>query len=186
MAKKRIVYLNWIVDIGYDPIQKKKGKRRCEEISLDQLIETGFDFISESDKEISTETIKTAVKEALDKLTDEEKELIIRFHYMGETYVEMAEKTNREIYKLSLLHKQGVKKLKRYLHKFVRERYGIETEKKQKCLICDSEFHQEIDRLINNRDKTKSWKPVMKSIKMKYDLKITTPQILIAHEKYHL
>lgn len=63
---------------------------------------------SDSDK---TEKIERAVRESLDKLDDDEKEVIIYYYFMGQSYAEISEKWNREVFKLASLHNRALKKL---------------------------------------------------------------------------
>ncbi len=188
MAKNRLIYQNWLVEIGYDPQLGGPHQNEIEQISIDELFESGFDItreIPDSQQINRSKIIEKAVKNALAKLDDNEREFIIRFHYMGEKYIEIAEKTNRELYTLVALHKIIVKKLQRYLKQFVKEQFGLNEPKIANCLICNSPYKEEINRLILERDPKSTWKHIIQQSDKKYKLKIKSPQILIGHEKYH-
>ncbi|KAA3636980.1 MAG: sigma-70 family RNA polymerase sigma factor [Calditrichaeota bacterium] len=188
MAKNKITYQNWIVDIGYDPQLKSETiDNKYTELSLEQLIESGFNPGSELTVDSSNKNaIISAVRKAIAKLTTDEQEFIYRFYYMGERYNTLSEKSNKEIYKLSAMQKRIIKKLKINLHKFVKQQFGIDSTMKTECPICNSDFFTEINDLISTRNKRTTWTNVIKKIEKEYKIKITTPQILIGHEKYHM
>ena len=167
MSKRKVVYQNWIVELGFDPLII--GTLNKEQINIDE-----------------SEKIEKAVREALNELDEEEKELIVHYYFMGKTYTEISEKSNREIFKLSALHKRAVKKLRNKLSKFVEKYYGIKSETNADCQICNHSNNTEINRLIFERDKTKTWKPILKILREKYSINLKTPQLLIGHEKYHI
>ena len=188
MAKNRLIFQNWLVEIGYDPRLGGPDKNKFEQISIDELFESGIDISNEeieSQKINRTMIIEQAVKSALAKLNDDEREFIIRFHFMGEKYIEIAEKSDRELYRLVSLHTRAVKKLKRYLKHFVKEQFQVAIQDTSNCLICNSTFRIEIDKLIRKRTKKSTWKHIIQQLDQSYNIKIRSPQILIGHEKYH-
>ena len=188
MAKKRVIYQNWLVEIGYDPKLGGPHKTEIEQISIDELFESGFDIEQKLDtrKQVErTDFIRTAVQDALGKLTEEEREFIIRFHFMGEKYIEISEKTERELYSLVAFNDQIIKKLKKHLRKFVQAEFKIGPEKEPTCPICLSPHKNDINKILQNRDKKLTWKHVMLKIEKQFGLQIKFPQILIGHEKYH-
>jgi len=167
MSKKKVVYQNWIVELGFDPAK---------------FCYKEFD-ITDSEK---TDKAVKAVRESLDKLNDDEKEIIIHYHFMGQSYAEISEKSNREIFKLASLHNRALKKLKKKLSKFVENNYGIKSDSDIVCPICNHGRKTEINEIIFRRDRTKTWKPVLNILKDKYSIILKSPQILIGHEKYHM
>ena len=188
MAKNRLIFQNWLVEIGYDPKLGGPHKNDIEQVSIDELFESGFDITQDipSSQQINrSEIIQHAVKDALAKLDDDEREFIIRFHFMGEKYVEIAEKSERELYSLVSMHNMVIKKLKQYLKQFVKEQFSVEEPKQATCLICNSPHKKEIDKLIIARDTKSTWKHIIQHVDKNYNIKIKSPQILIGHEKYH-
>jgi hypothetical protein len=167
MSKRKVVYQNWIVDLGFDPVL------------------FSYNTSSGLESEVS-EKIENAVRESLDKLDEAEKELIIHYYFMGQTYADISEKSNREIFKLAALHKRAIKKLKKKLSQFVKVNFGIITDLNVSCPICDHEKKNELNELIDSRDKTKTWRPILKIFRDKYLINLRTPQIIIGHEKYHM
>ncbi|GAF80823.1 unnamed protein product [marine sediment metagenome] len=192
MSGNRVVYQNWIVEIGFDPAQLKAIENwndpPLESISLDEPSacaisdEESQRVIEEREK---TSEIRSRVRKALERLSVQEREFIAQFYFMGRSYREISEQSGRPIHKLEALHKRAVKKLKNELGGFVRERFGVETGSDADCLICRSPHLAEINRLISRRDKTTTWKPIIKTLRNKYGLKVSSPQMLIGHEKYH-
>ena len=67
----------------------------------------------------------------------------------------------------------------------VAELFGVTEESRPDCIICRSEHRREIDRVIASREEAETWRPVIRKIRERFGLKITTPQTLIGHEKYH-
>ncbi|MFH1372771.1 MAG: sigma-70 family RNA polymerase sigma factor [bacterium] len=192
MSGSRIVYQNWIAEIGIDPEVLKTGRYQCdpllEAISLDDP--AASEISREEVRRINREEpgqreIRSQVSRALEALNDEERELIVHFYLMGKSYRELSDRTGRSVHKLEALHKRAVKKLRKKLAGFVEQRFGVVAASHSDCPICNSPYAAEIDRLISNRDKTTTWKPLITTLREKYDLKIGSPQTLIGHEKYH-
>lgn len=188
MSQNRIIYQNWLVELGAEPEQiQKEGLTNL--FSLEEMIEGNFDLSSEfqSERERAQLTeLKEAVSTALKKLSEEEREFIIRFYFMGESYNDLSEKSHRSIHKLSALNKRATKKLQKYLAEFVQKRFGLVSPKNKDCPICQSEDCHQINDLIQQRDKTGTWRPLLKILREKYQLKIKSVQTVIGHEKYHI
>ncbi len=192
MSGKRVIYRNWIVDFSRDPrddqIENRPERDPGSVISLDGLADwaqDGLESVLCGENTEDSQVISDAVNEALSGLDEEDREMIQRFHFMGQTYVAMAEETGRSVYRLEGLHRRAVKKLRKKLAAFVRDRYELAVESNTSCPICASPRRAEIDRLISHRDKTKPWTQTIGTLKKEYGIKITTPQTLIGHEKYH-
>ncbi len=188
MAKNRLIFQNWLVEIGYDPKLGGPHKNKIEQISIDELFDSGFDItfeIPDSQQTNRSEIIQQAVKAALEKLDDDEREFIIRFYFMGEKYIEIAEKSDRELYSLVSLHNIAIKKLKRNLKQFVKEQFAVEEPKQSKSYIRDYEHKDAIDKMIVDKHPKATWKKIIGHVAKRYNIKIKSPQILIGHEKYH-
>jgi len=163
MPSNRIVYRDWIVELGRDP-------------ALPLPTEGANDHQA---------AVEEAVEKALEALSEDEREFIQRFYNMGQTYREISESTGRAIHRLEALHRRAAKRLRKELAPLVRQLYGVEGEPAPECLICSSGYRKEIDELIAAKKKSETWRSVIREIRKRYNLKITTPQILIGHEKYH-
>lgn len=189
MPSSRIVYQDWIVEIGHDPgtrVAPDGGDLlRTDFISLDHPAAVLSDAEATAARIERRELICRSVTEALNSLDDDEREFVIRFHFMGESYRRLAEKSGRNIHKLEALHKRSLRKLKKQLAGFVHETFGLDSETIPDCPICRSPFAAELDEIIRNRDRTATWHPVLTLLKTRYNLSISSPQLLIGHEKYH-
>jgi hypothetical protein len=191
MSNNRVVYRNWIVEIGCDPARLKElcGRDDLPLLSLDDPAAVSIsseDALHDENAAENVRDIRRAVQEALQKLPEQEREFIKQFYFMGRSYREISELSGRPLHKLEALHQRAIKKLRRLLGGFVRERFGIEPDTEKDCLLCRSKYVEQINRLIAGRDKTATWKPVMKILREKYNLRVTSQQVLIGHEKYHI
>lgn len=164
MSNSRVVYQNWIVDLGRDPLKDWSQNNRADK---------------------PDEQLKEIVSSALKRLNSNEQEFIIQFYYMGKSYQEISSQTGRVIYKLEALHKRALKKLEAQLQGFVIDRFDIKNRIKSDCLICNSEYANEIDNIIANRNPQETWRPILKILKEKFGIQIRSPQTLIGHKKYH-
>ena len=191
MSSNRVIYRNWIVEIGLDPAKLKEQPDRDDLrwISLDSPVAATLSSDSVQQAIVERESAKAirhAVHEALEKLSEQEKEFITQFYFIGKSYRQISDQSGRPVHKLEALHKRAVKKLRKELSSFVHERFGIVTHFGPKCPICLSSFVAQINRLIANRDMTDTWKPIIKVLRERYGLKVTSPQVLIGHERYHM
>jgi len=193
MSRKRIIYQNWIVELGRDPDLKYRQKEMPEIVSLDsgllgKIIKKENSDLNSS--RVDRKIIREKVQAALAKLSSDEQEFIRQFYFMGISYREISEKSGRAVYRLEALHRRAVKKLHKTLACFVEARFKMKVTQissigKNNCPICNSSSRTEIDSIISNRDPRKSWRPVISEIGSKFELKIKSPQLLIGHEKYH-
>jgi DNA-directed RNA polymerase specialized sigma24 family protein len=122
VARKRIIFQNWIADLGFDPSDRSVGdpdskknwpeisipdsKKNWPEISIEDLpessVQTGDTQASGRDETGSSE-LRRAVRAALDKLTEDEREFICQFYFMGRSYREISEESARAVYSLEAL-----------------------------------------------------------------------------------
>lgn len=170
MSSNRVVYQNWIADLGRDPATRPvAGPPEAEDPAQTRR----------------REQIRRAVAGALTQLTDDEREFVERYYFMGRTYREISEKSGRAMHRLEALHGRALKKLQKELTPLVKQLYGLDSAGQPGCPICASPVRNEIDRLIATRDPVATWRPVMQQIREEFNIGIVTPQILIGHEKYH-
>ncbi len=167
MAKGKIIYQNWIVDIGVDPGQSGKLQIQSDLIKPDKQV-------------------VAAVRKALEKLEPFEQDFIESYYFQGKTYREIANIQNRRISRIEGLHRRSLAKLKKQLARFVKERFDIDAEIGMDCIICSSDHKVKIDKLIRAKKKQETWKNIIKILKEKYQIQVKTPQVLIGHQKYHL
>ncbi|MDZ4724473.1 MAG: hypothetical protein SGI97_11340 [candidate division Zixibacteria bacterium] len=211
MAKNRLIYQNWITELGFDPeigldfdqsgipqteerglADEESGSSECaseplplEAYSPSELSDV-WKFGNDSDHR-RVQLIRDRVSQAISSLSDDEREFIERFYFTGESYRKISEKSGRGMHKLESLHSRAVIKLRKKLAPFVKEQFTWthSSESRTGCIICGSRFRVEIDCLIAARDRSSTWKGVIEILKLKYGIGIKTPQILIGHEKYH-
>ncbi len=170
MSSNRVVYQNWIADLGRDPGRPPvAGPSEPEDRAATER----------------QEQIRAAVAEALRRLSDDEREFIERYHFMGRTYREIAELSGRAMHRLEALHRRSLKKLQKELMPLVKQLFELAPTPNTACPICTSPAREQIDQLIASRDPAGTWRPVMKQIRDEFNIGVITPQTLIGHEKYH-
>ncbi|MCK4632892.1 MAG: sigma-70 family RNA polymerase sigma factor [candidate division Zixibacteria bacterium] len=179
MSKSRISYQNWIVDIGYDPLVANDPQAGIKPHAC---------LISKRvlpPDAAKVELVRQVVESALESLSSDEREFVVRFHYMGQSYRRISEESGRAIYKLAALHNRALRKLKAGLAPFVRQHYAIKDESDMDCMLCRSPYREEIDRIIDSRDPESTWRPVIRQLRERFDIRIGSPQLLIGHARYH-
>ncbi|MEE8576402.1 MAG: hypothetical protein V3T31_04030 [candidate division Zixibacteria bacterium] len=182
MGGSRLVYQNWIVDLGRDP-----GRLSAEgsaHIGTENQDSSGPSCENENTGLLKTE-ISRSVSEALSVLTESEREFVERFYLMGESYRTIAQLSGRAIHRLEAMHKRAIRRLRSELSEFVLEKFAIESKPVTDCIVCRSIHRDKIDRIIASRDPEGTWRPIIGQLKSDFDITIKTPQILIGHEKYH-
>jgi DNA-binding CsgD family transcriptional regulator len=181
MSPERVTYQNWIVDLGRDPSQAPDPDQISPQATAPTTV-SGAAGALESERQ---RLIREAVGLALSKLSDNERELIEQYHYMGRSYQEIAERSGRTIHRLESLHRRALRKLRAALAPLVKRLYGLGVSTDPDCPICTSPYRHEIDHLIRERQRFGTWRPIMRLLKSRFGLVIATPQTLIGHEKYH-
>lgn len=179
MGSSRVVYQNWIVDLGFDP------DRRVDLPGEDWSATPDGDTQSVESSDRSSK-IRLVVGKAISHLDEEEQEFVIHFYFMGESYQSLSDRSGRAIHKLEAVHRRAIRKLKRQLASLVDEMYGLSTTTFVTCPVCRSPDRAELDSLIADRDRRQTWRPVLKELRERFGMKIRSPQILIGHEKYHM
>jgi hypothetical protein len=182
MKRARIVYQDWIVQLGHDPDLFPENPRDNAEGETEGI----SSFASASHV---SEEIEQAVASGMQALTEDEREFIARFHFMGESYQEIAERSGRIPHKLEALHRRALRKLKLALTEFASKRYQLmlddSRERSRNCAICQSNSRQEINHLINQKHPHETWRPIIRQLREQYGISIRSPQVLIGHQKYH-
>jgi len=166
MASGRLTFQNWIVEIGYDPREKKL---LCQ---------------SESPT-VPNEKIIRMVRHALAKLYPKEREFIRRYYFLGESYQQIAETMGIRISRMDGINCRIRNKLKKLLASFVKNEFDLDVDTGPDCPICISPLKDEINRLLESKTAKETWRPVIQKLKEDYGIIIKTPQILIGHQKYH-
>ncbi len=197
MSKKRIHYQNWIAESGIKPDNSRNKSASASDflseislISIECIPEllNSYSMREKGYSEIQL-LIQQKVKDALGSLPEKEKEFIKLFYFMGKTYREISELSDMRVHRLESIHFRAIKRLKKSLSLFVKEHFSIELKNNTSlnpCPLCLSKKVGEINELIKNRDKTETWKPIIKILKENYSIKLKTIQTIIGHEKYHI
>ena len=166
MSRKRIIYQDWIVELGHDPsVTWAEPVRHPGSHSL-KIIE--------------------AVNRAMSFLNEDEVSFIRAFYIQGMTYRQISAATERAIYKLESLHRGALRKLKKNLHHLLGRKYHIPKPEKYICPLCDHPRSDEINRLIKSKTNRDTWKPVIRILRREYGVELSTTQILVGHHKYHM
>ena len=166
MSSVRVVYYNWIFDIGTGPALKHRYRiPRAPEVS-ERLIRT--------------------VRDAISTLSPREREFVYRYYYNGESNRKIAIEMGMTAGRLDRLHRRILNRLKVVLADFVMKKYNLTVEIGADCPICQSAYRDDINRLILAKPPEATWRGVIQTIRDEYGLKITSPQVLIGHQKYHI
>jgi rubrerythrin len=186
MNWKKIVYRSWVVESAYHGGNEEEGQtelsigrrpiRPPEHVKL---------RVAETVEDLALTRLREQVGAAVAQLNEEERELIERFYYAGDSYFEIARALHVSPRRLEAVHRRALKRLKKILAPLVRSYYGLTKDAPSGCPICESEHRGTIDELIGDRDRTRSWKPVMREIRDRCGVRIKSPMTLIGHEKYH-
>ena len=173
MSSRKIVYQNWIAEDGVGPARSRPYYMSSAEEEAAER------------NEAALRSVRAAVGVAVGSLDDQERFLIIRVHFLGQSIRQISAETNRSGHKLRALHRRAVKKLRRRLATFVQDRYEVSVEQHAGCIICRSPDRYDIDAMLRERDRSKSLKPVITRLRKHFSIIVSTPQIIIGHEKYH-
>ena len=177
MGWRRIRFQDWLVELGYDPDRDgKRGNNQSGELSSEYEC---------SDDPKLKELIEESVRNALRRLSSNEREIVERVHYMGQTYRQISRSSGREISRLESLHRRAVRRLRRELGPLVKQLYGIETANSPRCVICRSPLRSEIDEILEHHDQKRGWRTIMRRIESEYGIKVRSAQTLVGHRKYH-
>jgi len=167
MSRARIIYRDWIVDLGHDP-------------ALNWQEVAGRDD-GQNQKRVF------AVNRALMELTEDESGFIRCYYFMGMGYRDIAESTGRRIDRLERMHRNILRKLKTRLSFLIgserdyRGDYGDPG-----CPLCRHPRYYEINELIKSKKETETWRPIIKMLRTEFGIRIQSPQRLIGHRKYHM
>lgn len=214
MAKRRMISIDWIEALGRWPTAAMEENSELKEdvgqeisentadgmdshlISLDEVPETLLGVLPGSVRQTPRGIrIENAVRDALQKLGEEERELVERYLLAGQSMTELAELTGRRLHRLSTQYQRALRKLRKHLAPLVAREFGKEiaaagNQEEQAsealtCPICRSSHRAAIDLMISNRPSGSTWRPLIRKLRAEMGIIITTPQILIGHQRYH-
>jgi hypothetical protein len=167
--RSRIRYLNWATELYGCP---------------DDEIETKI-LQNLSGSEVN-ESINREVRKAVQKLSFEEKQFIQLFYFEFRSYQEIAGISKRKMYRLERIHQRALGKLRIILADFVKKHFDLNVPEKTNCIICNSPFRLELDKLIRAKKEHETYSRLIKVFRQKYGLVIRTPQVIIGHRKKHM
>lgn len=167
MGQGRVIYQNWIVDVGADPSKKYSADYTDPQTQPNRgIIE--------------------AVREALKELPPLQRRFVEQYFYMGRPHNEISRIMGLDIATIEGIHRQAIKSLKIHLSPFVKDNFNVNCHTANVCPICSSSDRREIDLLIKSKKKEETWKKIIRCLKEEFDIEIKTPQVLIGHQKYHM
>jgi len=165
MGQLRIVYQNWIVGLGHDP-----------DISWQEAASRGKPY---------NQSVIKAVNQALNQLDPEDAALIRLFYMQGISYREISALTGRDMHRLVAQNTIAVKKLKILLTEFVESHFNIDARSNSGCPLCNHPRRAEIDRLLQTKSDTETWKRIYQVLRDDFDLCVFPARKIIGHLKYH-
>lgn len=170
MQNPRLLYKNWIVELGRDPRHQNIRQSLTQADSLRRR------------------RIKREVHKAVAELPPTERYLIEQFYFEFRSLPEISGTTGRSPKRLHKLKKRAMARLKSALAAFVWEEFGIitKTETSATCPICRSPLRQKIEKIIESKPPHRTWRDTIQKIKKECGLAIATPQTVIGHHKYHI
>jgi len=166
MGSNRIIYQDWIVELGHDPTQAYR--------------------LTPGPEETYNRAIITAVNRAMEALDEEERAFIRAYYLQGMSYRQISRITGQAIYRLENLHQNAVRRLKRRLSGLLGGRFNISTEREIVCPLCRHPDVDKINALILSKTREETWKRIIRILRDDFAVAGVMPQRLIGHRKYHM
>lgn len=126
------------------------------------------------------------VRSALGRLNGYEREALEHYHFMGRQVGDVAECMNLSPRVAERILRSGTLKLRRILGPFVRERFGISGSSAERCPICLCGDRRWAEEIVSSRRSEETWRRVIGLLRREFGMKITSPQTLVGHLKYHM
>lgn len=188
MPAKRLIYQNWIVELGRDPYKPLDDSQMGLVFDTRTPAASAHDWPCDTSDapDCRSQAVKEAVARALERLSAPEREFIVRHYFMGESYRELSEATCRTFHRLEGTHTRALRKLRRFLSPFMQREFGVGPEQLSDCPICASPERPAIDQLLRNKDPRDTWRLVFRQLRDRFGITIKTPQTVIGHIKYHI
>ncbi len=124
-----------------------------------------------------------AVRTALGKLESIEREVIVRYYFMGQGLRQIADTLELSVYSVRSQLNGGILKLRALLARFVSRRYGIRIRKRKRCPLCvDGRF----DHVIHNCGPVGPWRPALKQMEAVGFKRVKSVRTIIHHYEKHL
>ncbi|MBD3233283.1 MAG: hypothetical protein GF315_06120 [candidate division Zixibacteria bacterium] len=124
-----------------------------------------------------------AVRAALGKLESIEREVIIRYYFMGQGLRQIADTLELSVYSVRSRLNGGTLKLRSLLARFVSRKYGLRIRKRKSCPLCEN---SRFDHIILNCGPIGPWKPVFKQMEAVGFEGVKSVRTIIHHYEKHL
>ncbi len=169
----RVSYFNWATELyGY----------------LDQDLQAKIEqcFPRRDQGPATDELINLEVRNAVEKLSPDEKRFVELFYFEFRSYREISRKWRKRIHKLERIHRRALDKLRILLADFVRQHFGLDVPPRTECMICMSPYRRELEQLIRDKTEDETYSRLMRTFRKRYGVNIKTPQVIIGHRKKHM
>ncbi len=124
-----------------------------------------------------------AVRGALRRLSETEKEIVERFHFCGESCAEIGAILKLPEVRVYAILKEARRKLKKFLGPFVQKRYGLPMEA-ESCWICLSKDRTALEKLLKTKTREETWKRILRKLQTEFRIR-TSRRSLNRHLKEH-
>jgi hypothetical protein len=125
------------------------------------------------------------VRAAVEQLRGNERMVLERHRFDAVPFTVIAAELNWRVIRVQNVERRALRRLRRLLAPYVRERFGIEAPQ-AKCPICDSACRGQADIMIAARINQESFGVLMSRLRCSYGIRVISPQTIIGHSKYHL
>lgn len=130
------------------------------------------------------EEITKKVRVALNALPPLERIVIEKYHFDGQSLSAIARSLGKNTIYVTNLRRRALRRLRKYLADYARQRFGIET-KSARCCICYSDYREEIDVLIAAKRPEEPYSVLIREVRERFGLLIRSPQTIKGHARYH-
>lgn len=159
-------YCNWLAELGLPSLSNQLQTESAEDRARQVRIED-------------------AVRSAIDRLPEEQRELVWLIYFDGLQVSEIARLSGRPLHRIVSLHRRTLTRLRHSLAPLVREEFGLQPDPTD-CPICNSPACDTINSLIMSRDRTRTWSWVLRHVRHDHGLVSLSVQRLIGHSRYHM
>ncbi len=152
---------------------------------MDALIDSRVENV-EIDAELDKKALDKTVREALAALGECEREIAERRFLMGQSLEVIRGDLDLSQHEVERRLREVIIKLRRLLGPFVRERFNINPKSERHCPLCEFGDTTLIEEIIATKKKKETWRRIMAELEKEVGVRVSSPQVLIGHVKYHL
>ncbi len=183
---KRLCYRQWLVNYGFDPREDPPTDNLLvyqsgRPLSVD---DEPMPDQSTTDPQPAESIDTLMVRRAVARLRDDERDIIERYYYMGQSFQQIAELLVCASIIVERRHRLALARLRRILEPwFLRgDTAGLEPA----CRICRSPHRRAVEVVICSKTNEESYKRVLRIIRTQFGLKLNHPHALIHHRNFHM